>query len=242
MKRGRFFVNAAPQRAALHDQRGFGDLPDPPQRFAGVLAAAGDVELLLGPDDEVGERNDFLKLSRNVLRGDEALLSHAGGSQTPQHRTVVDVEDELFRLLDGRKARLGGLRLREMRARDEERMRRADEGGVEIPRAHRHVGAVVAVEDEREGVAVLDGEEYERGKPPRIGGDVRYVDALGGKRLAHEAAVMLVADARQHRYLQPEAARAHRNVRRAAAEVLGEARLILEPRADLLAVEVERRA
>ena len=85
-------------------------------------------------------------------------------------------------------------------------------------------------------------EEDERGEPLRVGLHVRHVDALGGERLAHEAAVVLVADAREHRHLEPEAARAYAGIGRAAAEVLGEAGLVLQARADLLAVEVDRGA
>ena len=58
-----------------------------------------------------------------------------------------------------------------------------------------------------------------------------------------EAAQRVVADARDHaRRCKPEPRAAERGVRRRAAEVLGEARDVLEPRADLLRVEVDGEA
>ena len=54
-----------------------------------------------------------------------------------------------------------------------------------------------------------------------------------------EAAHLLVADARDHRRAQAQPRNAEGDVGRAAAEVLGEARHVLEPRADLLRVEVD---
>ncbi len=52
----------------------------------------------------------------------------------------------------------------------------------------------------------------------------------------------VVADARDHRRAQAQPRAAERGVRRRAAEVLGEARHVLEPRADLLRVEVDGEA
>ena len=75
---------------------------------------------------------------------------------------------------------------------------------IDVVDVDRHVGAAVAVEDERKGVAVADAEEDERGQALRVGRDVADVDALGREPLAHEAAVLLVADAGQHRRLEAE--------------------------------------
>ncbi len=53
---------------------------------------------------------------------------------------------------------------------------------------------------------------------------------------------MLVAHARQHRRTQPLARRAVRHVAGRAAEIFGKARHILQPRTNLLTVEVYRHA
>ncbi len=73
----------------------------------------------------------------------------------------------------------------------------------------------------------------------RVGAHGGDVDALACERLAHEAAHVLVADARQHRDLEAEARQADCDVARRAAEVLGEMLRILEARAALEAVEVD---
>ena len=67
-------------------------------------------------------------------------------------------------------------------------------------------------------------------------------DALAHQLLADEAAHLLVADAGEQRRAQAEPRGADGNVGRAAADRLGEGGDVLEPRADLLAVEVDRGA
>ena len=212
----------------------------------GVGRAAGDADLFLGADDEVARRHDALQLLADACRFDVALLAEAGRGEAPEHRPVVDVEDDAR--AGGPRQRGGALaggaraRLREVRAREQQRARRGDQRRVDVVDVDRHVGAAVAVEDEREGVAVADAEEDERGQPLRIGRHVADVDAFGGEPLAHEAAVVLVADARQHRRLQAEARQADGGVGRRAAEVLRERAHVLEAAADLLAVQVDRGA
>ena len=80
------------------------------------------------------------------------------------------------------------------------------------------------------------------GEPRRIDADVADVAAFARDRLDEEAPHRVVADARDQTRLQAEARAAERGVRRRAAEVLGEARHVLEARADLLRVEVDAEA
>ena len=63
---------------------------------------------------------------------------------------------------------------------------------------------MVAIEHERKGVAVADAEKDQRGQPPRVGRHVRHVDAFGCEPLAHETAVVLVADTGEHGRLEAE--------------------------------------
>ncbi len=60
--------------------------------------------------------------------------------------------------------------------------------------------------------------------------------------VAHEAAHLFVADARQHRAARTEPGETGREVTRRAAEVFRERLHVLEAPADLLAVEVHGRA
>ena len=131
--------------------------------------------------------------------------------------------------------------LREMRAGDEDRPRRRDEGLVDVVLAQRHVGAVLAVEDQRKRLVVLDREDHERRQPLGSVTTPSRRDALALQLLADEAAHLLVADAGDQRRVQAEPRGADGDVGRAAADGFGEAADVLEPRADLLAVEVDRR-
>ena len=131
------------------------------------------------------------------------------------------------------------VRRREVRAGDQQRLRLREEVLGDVVVGHRHVGAVLAIEDQRERVAVLDPEHDGRGEPRRVDAHVRDVAAFARERLDEEAAHRVVADARRHRRLEPEARAAERGVGRRAAQVLGEARDVLEPRADLLRVEID---
>ena len=121
---------------------------------------------------------------------------------------------------------------------DQQRARRRDECFVDVVFGNRHVGAILAEEDERERVAVLDAEHDASGQAPRIGADMRRVASFLLERLDEEASHRIVADARDQRGLQPQPRAAECRVRRRASEILGKARDILEPRADLLRVEV----
>ena len=113
---------------------------------------------------------------------------------------------------------------------------------IDVALVERAVGAIVAIEDERKGLFVTDAEQHERGEPHWVGADSGDVHALARALLADEAAHVLVADAGDEAAFQPQARRADGDVGRAAADRLGERRHILQPAADLRAVEVDRRA
>ncbi len=106
--------------------------------------------------------------------------------------------------------------------------------------AQPHVGAVVAVEDVREGICVADGKEHECREALFVGGHVADIHAFARERLADETAVVLVADARDHRRPESEAGGSDGGVGGRAAEILGESRDVFQPAAELLAVKVDR--
>jgi len=129
-----------------------------------------------------------------------------------------------------------------MRAGDEQRPGFRDVRLFDVGFRDRHVGAVLAHEDQRKRVAILDAEDHRTGKTARIGADVRHVAALARDRLDEEMTERVVADARDQARLEPEARAAEGGIGRRAAEVLGEARHVFEPGADLLRVEIDREA
>ena len=133
------------------------------ERRQRVLGAAGDVHLLLGADDEVAVRQDRPADAAVTCVGpDVALLARAMAGETPEVGAVVDVEHDLA----------AGA------ARDPHRLRcaaavfgrakcvpvttiargRCDEGLVDVALVERHVGAVLAVEDQREVLFVAHAE------------------------------------------------------------------------------------
>ena len=72
--------------------------------------------------------------------------------------------------------------------------------------------------------------------------DEARLDPVVGEEAEDEVADGVVADARQQRGLQPEPSRSDADVRRRAADVGREARDLLERGADVVRVEVDRRA
>ena len=129
-----------------------------------------------------------------------------------------------------------------MRAGDDHGLGRGDQILVDVGLAQGRIGAVLAVEDEREGVLVADAQDHQCGQPLRVGDDAAHVHALARALLLDEAAHMLVADAGDQRRAQAEPGGADRDVGGTAADIFGEARHVLEPAAHLLAVEVDRGA
>ena len=170
----------------------------------------------------------------------------AAGQVLVRMDAVVSEADRQAVLNDYHTKRLAlrriGVRGREMRAGHHHRLGAADEGGVDILLAQRHVGAVLAIEDEREGLRIAHAEDDQGGQPLRVGEDAVGRDTLARHLLADEAAHMLVAHAGDDGGFQAQPRRADGDVGGAAADGLGEAGHVLEPAADLLAVEIDRRA
>ena len=149
-----------------------------------------------------------------------ALGAAAVAGQAPEHRAVVDVEHDAQPMLLGERDRAASRR----RARasvdrcvpvSASAFAPRERRGVDVGRLERHVGAVLA--DRRCAGSCSRSSMPSSTRPVRRRGSVRTAptfDALGGERLAHEAAHVLVADARQHRDLEPEPREPDRDVRR----------------------------
>ena len=100
---------------------------------------------------------------------DEAALALAVAGDAPEVRAVVDVERRPRAVLAGEVQRLQHRRLgagvAEMGPGREHRPGLGDEALVDVVLGQPHVGAVLAVEDQREPLVVADAEEDERGQP-----------------------------------------------------------------------------
>ena len=166
--------------------------------------------------------------------------------KAPEIGAIVDVEHDLAAVPAHQLHRLAlrgfGTGPGEMRAGDDDGTGLGDEGGVDIAFLQRHVGAVLAVEQQREGLVALDREDGERGQAFRVGLETVEIDALAGELLAQETSELLVADAGQQGRAQAKPSGADRDIGGAAADRFGEGGDILQPRADLLAVEIDRSA
>ena len=197
-------------RAALADERRVGDGADGAQGGEGVGGAAGDVELLLGADDQVEELQRRLQLGGDLGALDEAAEAFGVAGEAPEVRAVVDVERGAGAAVAGERQRLQdrglGAGVGEMGAGDDDGAGVGDERGVDVGFAEGHVGAVLAEEDHREVVLVADAEDDERGQPLGVGDDAADVDAFGDQGLADEAAHLLVADAGDQPRLRPRRA------------------------------------
>ena len=162
----------------------------------GVRGAAGDVQFLLGADNQVAERQDRLQVFGHCTVLDVALLARAVAADAPEHGPVIDVEGDPSAILTADLRRLarhrgdgGG---REMSARENDGSGGTDEVGIDVVLGQRHVGAVLAVEDEREGLLVADPQDDQRGQAFWVGLHTAGVDALAPQLLDDETAHMLI--------------------------------------------------
>ena len=125
------------------------------------------MKLFFGADDQIEMVQHLLQLARDLVRFHKAGFSVAQRRQPPQHRAVIDVQRgaqavaaRVFQRLQHRGA---GVRVRQVRAGDGQRARGGDVGLIDVVRRQRHVRAVFAVEDQREGFLVLDAEDHQAG-------------------------------------------------------------------------------
>ncbi len=237
-------VDHAAHRPALqHDHRGR-QRPDDAQRFQRVLRAGGNVHFFFRPDDQVAVGKDRLHVLGHLVRLDVALFARTVACEAPEVWAVVDVEDHLRATGLGDPHCLAlcgiGVRLGEVSARHQHRGRGFHEILVDVGLVQGAIGTVVAIEDERKCLVVLDREQHQRGQALLVGDDAIQRHALARHLLLHVAPHLLVADARDDGGLQAQPRRADGDVRGTAAHRLGEGRHVLEPGPDLLPVEIDR--
>ena len=197
--------------AAFADQCRLRHVADVGQSLDGIGRAAGDVEFLFRAHDDVEPRQGALQLGRHGRRFDEAVLAVPMPREAPQVRPVVEVEDRpgarLPRQIQRPQGRGLGPGMRQVGAGGQDTARLGDEVRVDVVRRQRHVGAVLAVEDQRKPLLVPDAEQHQGRQAMRIGDDAPDVHPFGLQLLADEAAHVLVADPRDDRGLQAEPSR-----------------------------------
>ena len=229
--------------AALADDDGVRGRTDAAHGLEGVLDPRGDVQLLLGPHDQIAVGQHAGQRLGHARRARVAAGTGGVAAQAPQIGPVVDVEEHLAAVrllqLDRLALRPRPLRQREVRAGDEDGGRGGDEILVDVVLAQGAVGAVVAVEDERECLLVAYAEQHERGEALTVHHEPAGVDALARQLLAHEAAHGLLAHAADEGRLQPEARSTDRDVGGTATDGPGKRRDVLQATADLLPVKVD---
>ena len=147
-----------------------------------VLGAAGDVQLLLGADDQVAQRQHVGQQGGHAGVADVAAFARAVACQTPEVRAKVDVEHHAPAVLacHRNRERLGCGRggAAEVRAGYDDGGRAGDERRVDVARLQRRVGAIGAIEDQRERRVVAHAQQHQRRQPVRVGDDAARVDAL----------------------------------------------------------------
>ena len=231
---------------AFAHQRRLRHVADVGQSREGVGRAAGDVELLFRADDHVEARQGALQLGRHGRRFDEPVLPVPVPGEAPQVRPVVEVDDglraRLARQIQRPQGRGLGPGMRQVGAGGKDAARLGDEVGVDVVRRQRHVGAVLAVEDQREPLLIPDAEQHQRRQAMRIGDDAADIHPFRPQLLADEAAHVLVADARDHGGFQAQPRGAGGGIGGRAADVLAERPHVFQAAAHLPAVEVHRRS
>src|SRR5439155_9940145 len=248
VERARNFAvdNRATHRTALDDQHSLGMASRRGKRMHDVGAAARDVEFLDRADDEIELRQQALQMRRYGVRFNVTRFAIPALGEAPQHGPIIDVEDcpyvVLARAVEREIADPIDVFGREMRAGDKQRAALGDVRFVDFGFADRHVRAVLAQEDKRKRVLVLDAQHDSRRQSCGVDTDMADVAAFAGDRLDEEAAHRVVADARDQPGLEPEPRATKRGIRRGAAEIFREARHVLQSRADLLRVEVDAEA
>ena len=228
--------------AAFAYERRIRNCPHRPERCDRVGRTASDMELLFGADDQIKEMQCRLQLPRHGRAFHEAALALAMAGDAPEVGAIVDVERRPRPVLAGKLQRLQNCRLgagmAEMRSRRQHRPRLSDEALVNVRLGEPHVGAVLAVKDQRELLVVADAEDDEGGQALGVYLYSARVHPLTGELLDDETAHVLVTDPGDDCGFEPQPCRAAGDVRRRAPDVLRERAHILEPAPDLIPVEI----
>jgi hypothetical protein len=109
-----------------------------------------------------------------------------------------------------------------MRAVDQNRVGRGQIGFIEVLLGQRHIGAILAIKNQRKSLAITDSEYYQGRQARRVGMHTAHVNALAQQFFANEASHVIGADSRHESYFQSESRRRNRRIGGTAADVLCE--------------------
>src|SRR5690606_23411208 len=137
---------------ALADENGVRHGPHCAQSSDGVSRPSGNMELFFRADDQVEEMQGGLQFFRNGGRFNEPVLAITVAGEAPKIGSVVDIEGGPSSCVATKTERLDdgsfGPWVRQMGAGRDDASCRADESRIDIVLAQRHVGAVLAIEDQ----------------------------------------------------------------------------------------------
>ena len=166
----------------LDHQRCCGQRPYRTQCRQQIGAAAGNQKFFFSAHDQVEARQDRLHVGGDFAVFDKACFAIGLARQAPKHRPVIDIQNTFDVVLFGVFQRLdaglihafGG----EMGTGNQQGLARGYEGRVDVFCAQRHVGAIFAVEHQREGFAVFKAQQHQGGQTLRINSDGADVTAF----------------------------------------------------------------
>ena len=150
----------------------------------------------------------------------------------------------LLRRANSNACRLGCVLLcgRKVRACDQERATRSNEGFVKIGNVQRHVRTVLPVKHQRKGIPILKPKQNESRQPIGIFDHVANVAPLLCQRLRQGTAHVIVANPGKHSGPQSKSRRICRDIARRTPKILRKRARILKPRTDLLRIKVDRKS
>ena len=171
-----------------------------------------NAELLFRADNQVAPGQCCLKAFGDRCAGYKAILAQIFRCQPPKHRPIIDVEDHTsairFDSPRGAQARCEHAGRGEMRTVDENSTRRVKKPWIEVLLAQRHVGAILAIKDQRKRLAIADP-EHDQGRQTRgVRTDAAHIDSLAHQFFANEAPHVIGADPRRSPALNPSLAAA----------------------------------
>ena len=150
-----------------------------------VGAATGNQEFFFSAHDQVEARQDRLHVRGHFPVFDKAGFAIGLACQPPKHRTVIDVQNPfdvvLLGVLKGLDAGLVDPLGGEVSAGDQQCLARRYKRRIDVFCTQCHIGAVFAVEHQREGFAVFKTQQHQCGEALGIEGDGTHVAAFASQ-------------------------------------------------------------
>ncbi len=200
------------------------------------------MKLFLRTHDQIEKAKRRLQLLRHLAAFNEPAFTVAMSRNPPQIGAIVDVQGGFASMFTSQPHGLQDSRfsrgMRQVRAGCDKRPCLTDECLVYILLGECHVGAVLAIENQREMLFVSNPEKNESRQPLAVRDHPTDIDSFPDEFLTDETAHMFVTDPRDDRAFQSETRRAARNVCRTAANVFPERSHVFQAPPDLRAIQI----